>query len=104
MSCFEKIWSVDRNFRLQVCNSAYLEYREKVLEVPVALGQNVFEGIGEDLLAKWLPHYHRALEGNSFEVKNRYEKAHQKASEGDLQGKIVIKVVHIKIPKYMHRH
>ncbi|MGD1846563.1 MAG: PAS domain S-box protein [Salibacteraceae bacterium] len=70
----EKIWSVDQNFRLQVCNSAYLEYRKNLIEVPISIGQNIFEGIGEDLLAKWLPHYHRALEGHSFEVKNRYEK------------------------------
>lgn len=71
----EKIWSVDADFRLVVCNSAYLNYREEILNSPIIIGQNIFEGIREDLLAKWIPLYQKALEGESFSINNRYEKA-----------------------------
>lgn len=65
----DHIWAVDRDYRLIVGNSKYLDRLEAVLGVRAHPGDSVFnERVPADVLTMWRGYYDRALGGEQYSV------------------------------------
>ncbi len=71
-----RIWAIDRQYRLIVANSFYLQKVQSAMGQPIHFGESVLnETFPRAILDEWRGYYDRALGGETFsaELPHRYE-------------------------------
>jgi PAS domain S-box-containing protein len=69
------LWSFDKDFNLVIANKSYLEFRQKLNQKPIVIGDKIYKNGDEAAKRKWIPIYERALNGEkiNFEEKRQIE-------------------------------
>lgn len=62
------ICSVDKNYNLLVANSAYKRFIKETYKEEIKPGDNILQGLEEEIVGYWKPYYDRALSGETFEI------------------------------------
>lgn len=59
----DMVWGFDKDYVLQVANSAFFDMRSTLYNSNLEIGDSLFKDVSEETISKWKPYYERAVKG-----------------------------------------
>jgi hypothetical protein len=59
----DSVWAFDKDYKLVLCNAAFLDMRKSLYGFDLVPGDSFFKGVTEQSIQKWIPIYNEVLNG-----------------------------------------